>query len=143
MPSKRYQNRGVRTWWSVHIEAWRLSGLTRSAYCSEHQLKPRQFSAWLREIGDADALQHKPSRAPKPPPRRSRSEVRNRAAQAFWAMHVEAQLWSGLSAGECASVFRLSTHSLRKWRHRLDEEPLGVDWRALVHPSARPYVGGR
>ena len=143
MASKRYQNRGLRTWWSVHIEAWRLSGLSRTAYCREHRLEPRRFGDWLRKLGDADALQHKPSRKRKPPPRRSRSEVRNRAVQAFWAMHVEAQLWSGLSAAEYASAVGLSTHSLRAWRQRLDEEPLGVDWRALVHPSARPYVGAR
>lgn len=140
MASKRYQNRGLRTWWAVHIEAWRQSGLSRAAYCRDHRLEPRTFSAWLNKIGDADALQHKPLRKQKPPQRRPRREVRSKAMQAFWAMHVEAQLWSGLSAAEYASAHQLSTHSLREWRHRLDAEPLGVDWRELVHPSARPYV---
>jgi hypothetical protein len=138
--SKRYQNRGLRTWWAVHIEAWRRSGLSRAAYCRDHRLQPKTFGDWLKKIGDADALLHKPSRRQKPPRRRSPSEVRSKAMQAFWAMHVEAQLWSGLSAAEYASAHRLSTYSLREWRNRLDAEPLGVDWRELVHPSARPYV---
>ena len=125
----------------VHIEAWRRSGLSRGAYCEEHALKPGVFGAWLRKLGDADALQHKPSRKAKPPPRRAYSAVHGKAVQAFWAMHVEAQLWSGLSAAEYASALDLSTHTLREWRRRLDETPLGIDWRALVHPSARPYVG--
>jgi transposase-like protein len=141
--SKRYQNRGLRTYWAVHIEAWRLSGLSRAAYCGEHQLKPGVFSSWLKKIGDADALRHKPSSKRKPPPRRSTSEVRNRAVQAFWAMHVEAQMWSGLSAAEYASAHRLTPSSLRQWRQRLDEDPLGIDWRELVHPSARPYASPR
>ncbi|MGA0602787.1 IS66 family insertion sequence element accessory protein TnpA [Caulobacter sp. KR2-114] len=38
--------------------AWRLSGPSRSAYCREHQLIQRPFGAWLRRIGDADALRH-------------------------------------------------------------------------------------
>lgn len=143
MASKRYQNRGLRTYWAVHIEAWRLSGLSRAAYCGEHQLKSAVFGNWLKKIGDADALQHKPSSKRKPPPRRSTSEVRNRAVQAFWAMHVEAHLWSGLTAAEYASAHRLTPSSLRQWRQRLDEDPLGIDWRELVHPSARPYVGPR
>ena len=140
MASKRYQNRGLQAWWSVHIEAWRRSGLTRGAYCEEHGLKPGVFGAWLRKLGDADALRHKPSRKAKPPQRRSQNGVRGKAVQAFWAMHVEAQLWSGLSAAEYAGALDLSPYSLREWRRRLDEEPLGIDWRALVHPSARPYV---
>lgn len=143
MASKRYQNRALRMWWAVHVEAWRLSGLSRSAYCQQHRLNSETFGRWLKVIGDADALRHKPSRKAKPSPRRSTNEVRNKAVRAFWAMHVEAQLWSGLSAAEYASAHRLTPSSLRQWRRRLDEEPLGIDWRELVHPSARPYVGSR
>jgi transposase-like protein len=141
--SKRYQNRAIGAWWAGHFEAWRRSRLSRAAYCRKHELSEQTFGRWLKKIGDADALQHKPSRKQKPPPRSATNEVRNRAAQAFWAMHLEAQLWSGLSAAEYASAHRLSPHSLRKWRRQLDETPLGIDWRALVHPSARPYEGPR
>ena len=143
MASKRYHNRAIRSWWAGHLEAWRRSGLSRAAYCQKHQLGPQIFARWLRRIGDAKALQHKPSRKRPPPPQRSTNEVRHRAAQAFWAMHLEAQLWSGLSAAEYASAHRLSPYSLRKWRRQLDEQPLGIDWRELVHPSARPYEGPR
>jgi hypothetical protein len=100
----------------------------------------RAQTGCLRRLA-AEALQHKPSRKAKPPPRRAYSAVHGRAVQAFWAMHVEAQLWSGLSAAEYASALDRSTHTLRAWRRRLDETPLRIDWRALVHPSARPYVG--
>jgi transposase-like protein len=138
--SKRYQNRGQRALWSLHVQAWRQSGLSRAEYCQELQLKKHSFDYWLTKLGDEDALQHKALRKRKPPEPGAGKQVRSKAIQAFWAMHVEAQLWSGLSAGEYASVHRLSTYSLRSWRSRLDADPLGVDWRELLHPSARPYV---
>lgn len=143
MGSRYFQNRARRTYWSVHIEAWRLSGLTRIAYCREHRLDRQTFGRWLDAIGDADALQHKPLRQKKRPRRRFNSDVHNKAVQAFWAMHVEALHWSGLSAAEYARAHRLTPTTLREWRGRLSVEPLGVDWRELVHPSARPYVGSR
>jgi hypothetical protein len=30
---------------------------------------------------------------------------------------------------------------LRKWRDRLDEREVEIDWRAHLQPSARPVVG--
>lgn len=30
---------------------------------------------------------------------------------------------------------------MRKWRDRLDEREVEIDWRAYLHPSARPVVG--
>ena len=47
--------------------------------------------------------------------------MRSRAAQAFWAMHVEALNWSGMSVREYATALRLSPTSLRKWRDRFDD----------------------
>jgi transposase-like protein len=67
--------------------------------------------------------------------------MRNRAVQAFWAMHVEAMNWSGMSVREYAAALRLSPTSLRKWRDRLDDGEVDVDWRAHLHPSARPVAG--
>ena len=46
--------------------------------------------------------------------------MRNRAVQAFWAMHVEAMSWSGMSVREYAAALHLSPTSLRKWRDLLD-----------------------
>jgi len=69
------------------------------------------------------------------------TDVRNRGTQAFWAMHVEAMNWSGIGVREYAAALRLSPYALRKWRDRLDEREVEIDWRAHLHPSARPVVG--
>ncbi|MGY3452178.1 hypothetical protein [Bradyrhizobium sp. USDA 4353] len=65
------------------------------------------------------------------------SDVRNRASQAFWAMHVEALNWSGMELRAYAAM-QLSPHSLRKWRDRLATGEVTIDGRAHLHPSARP-----
>jgi transposase-like protein len=67
--------------------------------------------------------------------------MRNRALQAFWATHVEALNWSGMGVREYAAALHLSPTSLRKWRDRLDDGEVNIDWRAHLHPSARPVVG--
>ena len=67
--------------------------------------------------------------------------MRNRALQAFWAMHVEAMNWGGMSVREYAAALHLSPTSLRKWRDRLDDGEVDIDWRAHLHPSARPVAG--
>ena len=67
--------------------------------------------------------------------------MRNRAVQAFWAIHVEAMNWSGMSVREYAAALHLSPTSLRKWRDRLDDGEMDIDWRAHLHPSARPVAG--
>ena len=69
------------------------------------------------------------------------TDMRNRAVQAFWAMHVEAMNWSGMSVREYAAALLLSPTSLRKWRDRLDDGEVDIDWRAHLHPSARPVAG--
>lgn len=58
--------------------------------------------------------------------------------QAFWAMHVEAMLWSGFSAQGYAKAHNLCASTLREWRIRFEETPLETDWREMVHPAARP-----
>jgi transposase-like protein len=67
-------------------------------------------------------------------------DKRNKAVQAFWAMHVEALNWSGVSAKDYAAAHHISVYSLRTWRARLDADPLQIDWRARLHPSVRPTV---
>lgn len=39
-----------RAHWKGHIEGWRSSGMTQTAYCIEHQLKGHQFSYWKRRF---------------------------------------------------------------------------------------------
>jgi len=65
---------------------------------------------------------------------------RSQAVQAFWAMHIEAMIWSGLSIREYAAGLYLSPYSLRKWRDRIEDGEADPDWRALLHPSARPKL---
>lgn len=56
-------------------------------------------------------------------------------------MHVESMNWSGTGIREYAAALHLSPTSLRTWRDRLDEGEVEIDWRAHLHPSARPVVG--
>ena len=65
---------------------------------------------------------------------------RNKAVQAFWAMHVEAMNWSGMSLRDYAAAHHLSSFSLRRWRNLLDTGEVEIDWRAHLHPSARPQI---
>jgi hypothetical protein len=69
--------------------------------------------------------------------------MRSRAVQAFWAMHVEALNWSGMSTGEYANALLLSPWALRKRRARFDDGEVAIDWRAHLHPSARPRLSTR
>jgi len=68
------------------------------------------------------------------------TDIRSRAIQAFWAMDVEAMNWSGMGVREYAASFQLSPTSLRKWRDRFENAEVEIDWRAHLHPSARPKI---
>jgi transposase-like protein len=143
-------------YWSLHVEAWRRSGLSRAEYCSRHGLKPKTFARWMKHlIGVEEARKHadelrelrrkEKGRQRKEPPRPThrfgaRTDTRSRAIQAFWAMHVEALNWSGMSTGEYANALLLSPWALRKWRARFDDGQVAIDWRAHLHPSARPQI---
>ena len=39
-----------RALWKQHIESWRSSGMTQTAYCNENQLKDHQFSYWKKRF---------------------------------------------------------------------------------------------
>jgi transposase-like protein len=65
---------------------------------------------------------------------------RSIAVQAFWAMHVEALNWSGLTVTHYAAALKISAHSLRRWRDLFDAEEVSIDWRARLHPSALPKI---
>jgi hypothetical protein len=55
-------------------------------------------------------------------------------------MHVEAMTWSGSTATHYAAAHRISAISLRRWRDLLESGEVEVDWRARLHPSARPPI---
>ena len=137
------KSRARLEWWSVHVEAWRRSGLSRRIYCRQHRLTEKTFGRWLVRIEGAEALRAKAELAREAKrnkaPRWSR-DARSHAVQAFWAMHVEAQTWSGLSFANYAKALRLCEKTLRRWRARLETGETQIDWRARLHPSALPLL---
>jgi hypothetical protein len=138
--SKHFENAARRAWWSVHIEAWRRSGLSRKRYCQKHRLDVGTFGRWLAVIGDAIVLQHQVRSPRKSRASRLCTSKRSIAVQAFWAMHVEAMTWSGSTATHYAAAHHISAISLRRWRDLLESGEVEVDWRAHLHPSARPPI---
>jgi hypothetical protein len=86
--SKHFQNKAHRSFWSVHVEAWRRSGLTRTEYCREQRLSKGTFDRWLKALDAWESLrieERKRRRRAKHP---LSSNKRNKAVQAFWAMHI-------------------------------------------------------
>jgi len=55
-------------------------------------------------------------------------------------MHVETLNWSGMTVRQYAAAAKLSKHSLRRWRDLIDSGEVAIDWRARLHPSARPKI---
>ncbi|MFL0694642.1 MAG: IS66 family insertion sequence element accessory protein TnpA [Agrobacterium tumefaciens] len=142
-----FDNPAQREWWSVHVEAWRRSGLSRKKYCCVHKRTDKTFARWIAALTDAKMAKiHAERAACEPRQKRSRKGVklttdrRNCAAQAYWAMHVEALEWSGMTVREYAAALAISRHSLARWRDLLAERDAPVDWRARLHPSARPQI---
>ncbi len=158
MAGKRSWAQAHSPYWSMHVEAWRQSGLNRTEYCRHHGLSKTTFDKWMKHlVSEEDARKHaeylaqlrrQESREQREKRLRKRArlryavstDVRSRAVQAFWAMHVEAMNWSGMGVREYAAALNLSPYSLRKWRDRLEDGEVEIDWRAHLHPSARPVV---
>jgi len=156
MGNRRSWENAHSPYWSLHVEACRRSGLSRMEYCGQHGLKPKTFARWmkhlvgvdeahrhaeeLRELRRKERRQQRKTNGGRRPRFGVRTDMRSRAAQAFWAMHVEALNWSGMSVRDYAAALFLSPSSLRKWRDRLDDGEVEIDWRAHLHPSARPRI---
>src|SRR5215813_8615324 len=156
MGNRRSWENAHSPYWSLHVEACRRSGLSRMEYCGQHGLKPKTFARWmkhlvgvdeahrhaeeLRELRRKERRQQRKTNGGRRPRFGVRTDMRSRAAQAFWAMHVEALNWSGMSVRDYAAALFLSPSSLRKWRDRLDDGEVEIDWRAHLHPSARPQI---
>lgn len=142
-----FDNPARREWWSVHVEAWQRSGLSRKKYCRVHKLTDKTFARWIDALADAKMARIRVERTrAEQRAKRSRkggkltTDRRNQAAQAYWAMHVEALEWSGMTVREYAAALAISQHSLRRWRDLLADREVPVDWRARLHPSARPQI---
>ncbi|MCP1848171.1 MULTISPECIES: IS66 family insertion sequence element accessory protein TnpA [unclassified Bradyrhizobium] len=158
MNLRHYGNKARQYYWLIHIDAWRRSGVTRTEYCRKHRLTKGTFDRWLEYLLGADAarkhaeyqaqLRREKRLAEREKRRRNgvrrhyavSTDTRNRALQAFWAMHVEAMNWSGMSIRDYAGSLHLSPHTLRRWCLLLESGEVEIDWRAHLHPSARPVV---
>jgi transposase-like protein len=135
-----FENKARRSFWSVHADALRRSGVSRTEYCRRHRLHKSTLDRWLRVLNSLESVREQARKRRKRTREPVSGDKRNKAVQAFWAMHVEALNWSGLTASEYAAAHHISVYSLRTWRARLDADPLQVDWRARLHPSVRPTV---
>ncbi|MET3973705.1 transposase, partial [Bradyrhizobium sp. S3.9.1] len=144
---KHFENKARREWWSIHVEAWRKSGLGIRKYCRQHRLSENTFRRWLNVLADAKALQgqaelEREERRQRHRKRRIRlsTGIRSKAVQAYWAMHVEAMNWSGMGLQAYAWAHGISRYSLRRWRDLIDANEVEIDWRTHVHPSALPQI---
>ena len=114
MGPKHFQNKARREWWSIHVEAWRRSGVSQAEYCRQHRFDEKTFTRWLKHLAGEEAArklvenqaelrrEKRREEREKGLKRRQRrrfnvsTDVRNRGTQAFWAMHVGAMNWSGM-----------------------------------------------
>jgi transposase-like protein len=140
--ARYFEHKARRAWWATHLEAWRRSGVTRTEYCRLHRLNKSTFDRWLAALNLLESAREEARKRRKQTREPVSTDKRNKAVQAFWAMHVEGLNWSGVSAKDYAAAHHISVYSLRTWRARLDAAPLQVDWRARLHPSALPIVSG-
>jgi hypothetical protein len=52
--SRAEQLEQKRSYWKQHIERWRSSGTTQTAYCLQHELKSHLFTYWKKRFVQAD-----------------------------------------------------------------------------------------
>jgi transposase-like protein len=142
-----FKNKALGSFWSIHVEAWRRSGFSKRKYCRQHRLSVRTFDRWLRYLIDVETLKIRAELRREERRERLRKrripvskDQRCRAVQAFWAMHVEAMRWCGMSMQAYARTHGISQHSLKRWRDLIDDNEVEIDWRTHLHPSARPLI---
>jgi transposase-like protein len=142
-----FKNEALGSFWSIHVEAWRRSGLSKRKYCRQHRLSVSTFDRWLRHLIDVETLKIRAELRREERRERLRKrrisvskDQRCRAVQAFWAMHVEAMRWCGMNMQACSRAHGISQHSLRRWRDLIDANEVEIDWRTHLHPSARPLI---
>lgn len=54
LPSRAEQLKQKRNNWKQHIESWRSSGMTQTAYCCQHELTTHQFTYWKKRFIQTD-----------------------------------------------------------------------------------------
>ena len=140
MVKRVFDNPAKRAWWLVHIEAWQKSGQSLTRYCLTHDLSIERFRRWRSEITEWEAQKSARARSRRGHWKPLSQDKRRRATQAYWAMHVEAWIWSGMHLRDYSAALRVSPHSLSRWRKIFESEEIVIDWRALLHPAARVAI---
>jgi hypothetical protein len=138
----RFANKAHRAFWSVHIEAWRQSGVSQRAYCSQHRLSSETFRRWRKAFDEADLVRAERVQKRRITWARRGGVVGSKALVAFWSMHVEALQWSGLSVRAYAGVHQLSPHCLSHWRRRLTERYLRPSFEVFFHAAPNSVLCG-
>jgi transposase-like protein len=162
MAFRRSWEKANNPYWSTHVAIWYRGHQRAEDYCCRRKLSIAIFERWVRHLVSPEDLRKRaenprklrrealerqgkngqPKRRRRPP--RYRYSVRTDsgpvALRAFWSMHVEAMNWSGMGLAEYAAALGLSPHALRIWRDRLEESGDELDWRSLLHPSARAQL---
>jgi hypothetical protein len=134
-----FEHKARRAWWATHLEAWHRSGVTRTEYCRLHRLNKSTFDRWLAALNLLESAREEARKRRK----RTREPVSmdkcNKAVQAFWAMHVEALNWSGVSAKDYAQhITSRSTACARGARGWMPIRCRSTGVRAFIRVSARP-----
>jgi transposase-like protein len=162
MAPRRSWAKANNPYWSTHVATWFRGHQSAQEYCRRRKLPTATFEQWARHLLSPEDLrkhakdlqklrreaverqgENGQSKRRRRPPR-YRYSVRTDsgpvALRAFWSMHVEALNWSGMGLAEYAAALGLSPHALRIWRDRLEESGDEMDWRSLLHPSARAQL---
>lgn len=162
MAPRRSWAKANSPYWSSHVATWYRGNQDALEYCRRRDLSITTFELWMRHLVSSEDLRKRaeklqnqrrkkaerqhmkaPLKRPKRPPRyrySKRTDSGPAALRAFWSMHVEALNWSGMGHAEYAAALGLSRHALRIWRDRLEESGDEMDWRSLLHPSARAQL---
>jgi hypothetical protein len=90
MGRRLFDNQAKRSWWQVHIEAHRKSGLTVNKYYRQHGRARWTFTKWRRNLTAWDEQKIQRKRISCRRYRPISPDKRRQATQAFWANHVEA-----------------------------------------------------
>jgi transposase-like protein len=158
MAPRRSWAKANNPYWSNHVATWYAGHQSVEEYCRRRDISTASFMKWMRHLLSPEDLRKRKERlrnlrreTPERQqskrharPRRYRYGVRTDsgpiALQAFWGMHVEAMNFSGMGHAEYAAALGLSPHALRIWRDRLEQSGNEMDWRSLLHPSARAQL---
>jgi hypothetical protein len=162
MAPRRSWTKANNPYWSTHVATWYRGHQEAEEYCRRRKLSRATFERWPRHLVSPEDLRKRvehprklrwnelEQQDKKKQPKRRRRRARYRYSvrtdsgpivlRAFWSMHVEAMNWSGMGLAEYAGALGLSPHALRIWRDRLEDSGDEMDWRSLLHPSARAQL---